>query len=285
MALSSLVLSRTPSGTVYEGGVLTLNMTWHNSSNDINLSQLIEVTWGDGAIEAYIVPATPWLPISHDFARSFTHSYPTEGSVSIIVRISCSGAAAISKSITFAVTNVAPSILSVSGDLGSDKVVDVTYAFSDPGAAIFDVYHITLSWGDGTSSSYVKSAAGTYTSSHTYSSTSVKHLITLTIIDADGASISQSFYPITTYHDVIDDNGSSVFDAYAIISYYDSIDDSGATDIVVDGIPFYDFTASGYTSSLVSELAVVDFTSVFIINEVECSKVGTIPFEQLIPPS
>ena len=286
MAITDLTLSRTPAGSVYEGGEVILTAHWHNSGS---ATQVVEIDWGDGSHEAWLLPAVlPGLPVPHTFTRTFSHYFGAANSVAVIVRVS-SGIDNASSSISFSVSNVAPTI-TASGDLLSDGTVNIQYNISDPGSLFFEIYYIQINWGDGSSTNYVKSA-GAHTSSHTYAAMLNKRLITISIVDSNGQVVGDgtatySFYPVASYYDIVDDSGSGNVSVGALITYYDTIDSSGTIDVVVDGTPFYDLTADGITSSTMSLAAVVDFTSVLILDyEIECSKVGLVPFEQLIPQS
>jgi DNA/RNA endonuclease G (NUC1) len=103
-----------------------------------------------------------------------------------------------STSASIAVSNVAPSIGSVTGPtaplpLGNSATITVTY--SDPGTA--DTHTATLTWDDG-SNSTVACSAGTCSASHTYANAGV-YGVAITVADDDGGKATSRFEYVVVY--------------------------------------------------------------------------------------
>jgi DNA/RNA endonuclease G (NUC1) len=103
-----------------------------------------------------------------------------------------------STSASIAVSNVAPSIVSVTGPtaplpLGNSATININY--SDPGTA--DTHTATLTWDDG-SNSTVACSAGTCSASHTYAHAGV-YGIAITVADDDGGTATSRFEYVVVY--------------------------------------------------------------------------------------
>lgn len=274
MAITGLHLSRDPGGDINEGDILTLTTIWGNQDN---LLHTLVIEWGDGTSSTYLVPSAPAYIISR------AHTYTTSGVFEVLVRVSA-GSSHVIAGMSVAVINIPPAITSVIGNLdNSTRVVVVDFTFTCAGVG--NNFYATLEWGDGTSTQYWYGAPGSYSVSHTYQ-TIARRQITLIIVDTDGGTIHQHFYPLATYYENVDDTSTSIMGFNGVIMYHDSIDTPAQAIINFNCIPFYHMSSYSIGQSNIVASGVADYVSVLILpKDLECAKVGNIPFEQLILPN
>jgi PKD repeat protein len=174
--VGSLVLS--PSSVV-DGELLTLSGTFTDPGTADTFT--LTVNWGDGSSSEQ----------SLGTARSFsaTHTYDTAGPVTISATVADRDNATSSSSVDLVVqsSNDAPAGLALEASATGANVV-VNGSFTDADAN--DTHTVTLSWGDGTSTSqFLAAGATTFAMSHVYGASDT-YTVTATVTDADGASTS-----------------------------------------------------------------------------------------------
>jgi len=277
--ISGLTLSRVPPGNINEGSNCALTVAW---SNGAITGHIVVVDWGDGTVDGFDVSSSP-----PSYNEVYNHTYATWGQFDILVDVSAGTDVAL-EGIPVTVVAVTPVITVATGACDNDSgATDINFTFVDPGLGGFD---IVVDWGDGLSDLWFVSDAGSYSRSHTYASfpsgsLSHRRLIQLFVADRDTNTGAAAFYPAMTFIDEVDDIGIGIVDGYSIIEYHDTVDKSGFGNTFFNGIPFYSFDADGTGSAAASVSSVLDHVSVLIITDVvECSQVGNIPFEQLVPP-
>jgi len=160
------------------------------------------VDYGDGS-------GSQPLPLNPDYTFALSHQYLDNGMYSVVVTIFNYGAVYGSDSALVTVTNVPPTITSLSGpptdpiQLGSS--ITLNGVFTDPG--ILDSHVALITWDDGQTTT-VNLLADVYqvSESHPYANAGV-YTITLTVTDKDGGSDSMS---IESYVVVYDQNAGFV---------------------------------------------------------------------------
>jgi hypothetical protein len=183
--------------TLTEGSTLTGTGSFTDSDTDLWTAT---VDYGDGS-------GVQPLTLNSDKTFSLNHRYLDNGSYTITVTVG-DGTATASDSLTATVTNIAPTVGSItvsSGQPTPDVVpvgtsVSTSASYSDPG--LLDTHTASWNWGDGSTDAGQTSAtdgSGTATGSHTYSTPGVYTLI-LTVTDKDGDS-GQSVYEYVVVYD------------------------------------------------------------------------------------
>jgi len=279
MAISDVTLTKTPSGAIDEGSSLSLRVQWTSTVVDHE----VRIFWGDDTFETNAVSA------AGSYDETYPHVYDDNGEFDILVEV-FAGVDFGNAGETITVNNVPPNITSATGTLNNDTgAVSVAIIFTDPGN---DTFTGSIDWGDGVTTQHAV-LAGTdpgLEASHTYTSFAsgdeYRRTITATITDSDGESDSENIWPNILYNEEVDGAGVGNIIPYGIMLYNDEVDKIAVGSAIFNGTPFYLFDADDAVSSDVDVVAVTDYTSVFIVPlvDVECKKVGTIPFEELIPP-
>lgn len=106
---------------------------------------------------------------------------------------------AVSDTATVTVTNVAPTITSITGPtdpVAVSTTVGISAPFTDPGAN--DTQVCTIDWGDGTTDSVVDPATTPCDGSHSYTAAGI-HTVTVTVTDDDGDSDTEIFQYVVVY--------------------------------------------------------------------------------------
>jgi len=279
MAITNVIVTRTPAGDIDQGDTVLLRVRWTGIAADHE----VRITWGDGEHEVNTV-----LAAGPAYDETYGHTYNDGGSFDIRADI-YAGAASNNGGLLIDVNNKPPTITSSSGILNNNTgVVNIAVIFTDPGTD--EVFTITINWGDGSSDVSSLTAVGTFNASHTYTTRigdTFRRQIIATVTDSSNESDISRFYPATSYPDDVDDTGIGIVTPYGIVLYDLSVDKSGVGGVIVDGTPFYTLAADDTISGVVVAAAAVDYTSVFVIStiDVECEQVGNIPFTELIPPA
>ena len=112
---------------------------------------------------------------------------------------------------TVTVTNVAPTITSITGPLAPTALgaaISITAQFIDPGT--LDTHTTLIDWGNGISSAgTVNPVTRTVTASYTYPATGV-YMVTVKVTDKDGGFHTAKITDFTTYVVIYDPNGGFV---------------------------------------------------------------------------
>jgi PKD repeat protein len=171
-------LSLSPSSVV-DGQLLTLSGTFTDPGTAGTFT--LTVNWGDGSSTEQ----------SLGTARSFsaTHTYAAAGPVTISATVADRDNATSSSSVDLVVqsSNHAPAGLALEASASGANVA-VNVSFTDADAD--DTHSLTVSWGDGaTTSQFLAAGTTTYTLSHVYAATNT-YSVTATVTDPDGASAS-----------------------------------------------------------------------------------------------
>lgn len=137
-------------------------------------------------------------PYASGSDASFSFTPDDDGAYAVSVIVTDASGAAGSDAATVGVSNVAPSVSTVSGPtaqlaLGAPATISVNYA--DAGAA--DTHTATFTWGDGNTST-VTCASGTCTASRTYAAAGV-YTVAIVVSDDDGGIASTGFAPVVVY--------------------------------------------------------------------------------------
>lgn len=217
--------------SVPEGGTATVKV---QMTGNAGAERPLTLTWGDGSSEVVNVSTTP---------KQFTHVYAdddptgtTADAYTITVR---DGSTTQSASDTIAVTNVLPTVsASFASQVDEGSEVSVVVSVTDPGA---DSQTVLLTWGDGTSSSYlmakgVKSAA-TITAKHTYADDDPSQTPTDTVIakvsvvdDDLGTSSSQASVVVNNVSPVVHAGGDFDIDELGSVTVHADFSDVGLSD-------------------------------------------------------
>jgi PKD repeat protein len=161
-----------------EGGSSTVSLTFADA--DAADTHTVSIAWGDAT-------TTDSGTLASTVTKFDTsHVYADTGSYAMVLTLADSASHTVTASSTIVPTNVAPVVGTLS--LSPTSVVDhqtvtVSGTFTDPGKA--DTFTLTITWGDGTSSSQ-SLAAGTrsFSDSHAYSAAGPV-TITATVADRD----------------------------------------------------------------------------------------------------
>lgn len=169
-------------GAAVEGGTATLAATFIDP--DAADTHTATVDWGDGT-----PPQSLALPAG---LTSFSpaHVYRDSGVYSAVVTVADPAASTSPVTVVVNVANVAPTITSMTLSASSiveQESVTVEVAFADPGAS--DTFTLTLSWGDGSSSS-ADLAAGVRAASATHQYVAVGSFsITASVTDGENPGV------------------------------------------------------------------------------------------------
>lgn len=284
--ISDFAVTLTPSSGILEGDSVTFTATWadnNGSATDWGVS----FVWGDGSDrETYVAT---------DKTISKSHTYANNGTFEAYVQVWNSIDSSANLRIDVQVGGVPPTLPTKVAVLdNSTGVVTLTFTISNVGTD--DNVSVSVNWGDGTSSiqSYGTSPTGEKVLSHIYSSyptgrTSHRRLLAITV-SADG-STSYTLYPQTTYTDVCTDDATgycpvpgSTLPGTTLYFLEQTADAVGTLACTGDGY-FYQNIVSSDAEGSVDATGISDYTSVFITQaDAECRKIGSIPFEDLVPP-
>jgi large repetitive protein len=155
------------------------------------------ITWGDGTTSAGNIIKVGGNALGSTFQVIGSHTYGEEGSFPISVAINDVGGQATATTSTATIVDAplaaqGTSIQGVEGN-STGPVLVATFTDANTTATIAD-YTVSVSWGDGTTSSATLSSIGapngttfTVTGTHTYAETG-SYQITTTITDAGGAA-------------------------------------------------------------------------------------------------
>lgn len=118
---------------------------------------------------------------------SLTHTYTDQGTYNVSVTASDPGGSKSTATTSVTVTNVAPTIVSLSGDFSGNQGQTLSYSTvaTDPGS---DILTYTWDFGDGTAT---QKGTDKTSVTHVYSSIGV-YTLTLTVEDEDGGKVSQT---------------------------------------------------------------------------------------------
>jgi hypothetical protein len=188
--------------TITEGSTFTRNGSFSDPGTADTWTATVD--YGDGA-----GPQSLTLGAGKTF--SLSHTYPDNGTFTITVRVTDDDGGVGSASVTLTVTNVAPSITSLTVPVvpiaaGTNNVT-VSWTFDDPGA---DTWSCQISWDTGLA---FEPSVQTFTANPTKTCSATKTLgagiytVTVKVTDDDGGSDTKT---ATTYIVVYDPNAGFV---------------------------------------------------------------------------
>ncbi|MHC4511796.1 MAG: PKD domain-containing protein, partial [Planctomycetota bacterium] len=163
-------------------------------------SFVLEVDWGDGALETFnLVAGTTDFELVHAYADDDPSGTPADDYL-IDAVVTDDDAGEDSASALVTVTNVAPSIAGLGlahPSIDESGLIVLSGAFTDVG--IPDTHTVTIDWGDGnTSTADVDAASRTFTATHRYvdddptGTSADDYTITATVVDDDGGEDTAS---------------------------------------------------------------------------------------------
>lgn len=168
-------------GAAFEGAAATLAVSFDDP--DTADTHRASIEWGDGSsVETVDLAAgvTSFRP---------THVYADSGSYTTTVVVADSAASTPRVTAVVSVANVAPTVLSIAftpPTVVERDTVSAAVTFADPGAS--DTFTLTISWGDGASSSVALAAGATSGSAtHAYQNAG-PFVVTATVTDSDNGA-------------------------------------------------------------------------------------------------
>ena len=170
-----------------EGSSVVLSATFTDAAIDTHVAS---IDWGDGTV------ATGTVDQDLDTV-SGSHVYADNGVFTLTLTVTDSTGLSGAGTLDVTVSNAAPSVTpapNVTAFSGVSKDFAVA-SFTDPGSA--DTHVASIDWGDGAvSTGTVDQGAGTVSGTHEYLLSSVAivtRTVTVTVIDDDGGSASETF--------------------------------------------------------------------------------------------
>jgi PKD repeat protein len=171
--------------TADEGDTVSLDLATFTDPGTAD-THTATIDWGDGTVDAGAVNQAA-------DTVSGSHVYEDNGGNTVGVTVTDDDGDSNSDTFTVNVSNVAPAV-----EAGSNQTADEgdtvslnPATFTDPGTA--DTHSATIDWGDGTvEAGTVNQAANTVSGSHVYADNS-NYTVTVTVMDDDGESNSDSF--------------------------------------------------------------------------------------------
>ncbi|HEX4527110.1 MAG TPA: PKD domain-containing protein [Gaiellaceae bacterium] len=203
------------------------------------------VMWGDGTSSSGVVSET-----SGTGTCTGTHTYTAAGSYTITLRVTDSGGASTSASVGVTITPPPPPVLTGAGNQTASEGSVNTFSLGSVSGGV-GPYTVLVTWGNGTSSSFVASA-GALSLAHTYANDGSK-TVTVKVTDSAGASTTGSFTvavanvaPSVT---ITFPSGGSIFKLGSSVSVGASFSDAGTSDTHTCTIAWGDGTTSTGTVS------------------------------------